>query len=172
MLASIINYLKNLTIEPAIFLFEVGKLSVEGTQIQTDLLMWKLCTKDLNFPESICRNLTLEENDDFEIQVQKKLQDFQMVGQWISSVPMLLYAFFMGSFSDKFGRRKPLMIIPKIGELLSTCLFFVNYKFIDELPTQFFYAFHGYQFFGGFSMFFLGAYAYASDISDEKCKLI
>lgn len=169
MFDSILKYAKMATLEPPLFLMACGAMIIFGSQVQTDLLIWKLCTKDLNFTEEICDNLSLEENDEYEIQVQRKLQDFELVQQFIGLIPAFVYAFFTGSFTDKFGRRKILMILPPIGKLIMLVIYIFNYAFIDTWPTEVFYASAGYNVFGGISMFWLGAYAYASDISDQKC---
>lgn len=162
------NILQSVTIEPSIFIHSFGSSVIFGAQINTDLLIWKLCTKDLNISESVCKNLSLEVNHDAEILVQKKLQEFEMVNQWISAAPGFIYTFFMGALSDKFGKRKPLMLLPQIGAILNCIFYIINYAFLDSLPTEFFYAFSMFHLLGGVPMFWLGAYSFATGISNEK----
>jgi hypothetical protein len=70
---------------------------------------------------------TLDENEDEENNVQRKFQSFEMIGQWIKSAPALVFAFFIGSLSDKFGR-KPLMLFPLFGSVIDGVLNFINYS--------------------------------------------
>ena len=167
---AVFEYFSAFTIEPALFLFTVGNNIERGSAVQTNLLIWSLCSKDLNFTEQICQNLSLSENNEYEVQVHKKLQNFELIGDYIGLIPAFGYSFFSGFLSDKFGRRKPLMIIPQTGLLIAKGLLIVNFAFINTLPTEFFYVTNFYKIFGGAGMLWLGAHAYASDISDDKCK--
>lgn len=167
---NVMNFLSS-KIEPSIFIHSVGSGLIYGAQINTDLLMWKLCSKDLNLSESVCRDLSLEINHDAEILVQKKLQEFEMVNQWISAAPGLIYAFFTGALSDRFGKRKPLMLLPQFGAILNGIFYIINYRFLDSLPTEFFYAFSMYHLLGGVPMYWLGAYSFATGVSNEKGKV-
>lgn len=128
----ILDLLSRITIEPGIFLFFLGEGFIQGAQINTDLLIWKLCTKDLNFTQDICNNLHLEVNDNYEIQVQRKLQEFELINQYIYTVPQFLCAIFSGPISDKLGRRKPLLLLPMFGGLLDICLNIINYRQVSN----------------------------------------
>lgn len=123
-----IELLRKITLEPVIFLGYFALTLLSGAQIQTDLLMWKICTNDLNLTEEICHNLASEDNQDYEIEVQKRLQNFEMVNQWLNTAPTFIYSLFIGGLSDKFGRRKPLMLIPIFGQMINFVLYFINYR--------------------------------------------
>lgn len=125
----ILDILSGITIEPGVFLYFLGEGFINGAQINTDLLIWKLCTKDLNLTENICNNLHLEVNNDYEIEVQRKLQEFELVNQYIHTVPQFLCAIFCGAISDKLGRRKPLLLFPIFGGILDICLYIINYRY-------------------------------------------
>ena len=51
------NFLKSITLEPAIVSFILGLALILGAQIQTDLLIWKICHIELNNTEDACANL-------------------------------------------------------------------------------------------------------------------
>ncbi len=126
-LTEVKDYIKSFTIEPVVVFNILGISVIFGAQIDTDLLIWKLCHIELEYSEDVCANLSLDVNEDAENDVQRKLQAFEVIQQWINSSPTLLYAFFMGALSDKFGR-KPLMLIPLFGIMVATCLQIVNYR--------------------------------------------
>lgn len=127
MLQPLKKYLKSITIEPMVLIYIFGLATLFGAQVPTNLLIWKLCTKDLNYTEEICGNLSAEDNEEVENEVQRKLQDFEMISQWIKTTPTLVYAFVMGALSDKFGR-KPLLMLPIIGQAIDGVLQLINYQ--------------------------------------------
>ena len=84
-LSSVINMFSFLSLEPVVFLVQFGRYALEGAQIQTDLLMWKICHLEKNYSESICSNLTLDEYDDINTMVQTRANNLLMVMQWLHS---------------------------------------------------------------------------------------
>ena len=151
----IVKYIKSISLEPAIFLLALALGLINGAQINLDLVIWKICNIELNFTKEICDNLSLDENNDYEIEVQKRLQNFEMVLEWIRSVPSFVYTLFIGALSDKFGR-KPLILLPLLGTLIDQALYFVNYKLIESLPLEFIYFISFNFFLGGYPMYYLG----------------
>ena len=94
---SFLLQLKNIiTIEPAIALNRFGIGVIEGGQIQSDLLLWKVCHLEFNYTEEICGNLTLDEYDLINNEVQAKANIFLMVKEWLIMVPALIWCLFAG----------------------------------------------------------------------------
>jgi MFS family permease len=58
------------------------------------------------------------ENNDVQKEVQVLVNNFQMYGQWIATVPLTVFSIMAGALSDIYGR-KPLILVPLIGYLLS-----------------------------------------------------
>ena len=102
---------QKITLEPVIFLFAFG-YSVFNKQLQTNLLLWKVCHVELGHVESICDNLTA--HNEIQNKVQIRVNNFEIVGEWLSQWPSILYSFFAGSLSDSYGR-KPCLILPILG---------------------------------------------------------
>ena len=90
-----------------------------------------------------------------------------MIGQWISSVPIVAFSIIAGALSDVFGR-KPLILIPMIGDFISTIFNIINYAFIDTLPLEFFYTDKIGSFFGGYAVYYLGVYSYGTAITQPN----
>ena len=88
-----VNMFSFLSLEPAVFLVQFGRYALEGAQIQTDLLMWKICHLEKNYSESICSNLTLDEYDDINTEVQTRANNILMVMQWIHSGNIIAHCF-------------------------------------------------------------------------------
>ena len=57
-----------ITIEPTVFLRAVGLYIVIGSAIRSELLLQKICRKDLGYNATVCENLEADENEDIENQ--------------------------------------------------------------------------------------------------------
>ena len=92
-----LKHLTNLiTVEPVIALNRFGLGEIEGGQIQSDLLLWKICHLELNYTEEICGNLTLDEYDFINDEVQAKANSFLMFREWLIAGPALIWCLFAG----------------------------------------------------------------------------
>ena len=102
-----LKHLTNLiTVEPAIALVRFGIGEIEGGQIQNDLLLWKICHLELNYTEEICGNLTLDEYDLTNDEVQAKANSFLMVKEWLIAGPALIWCLFTGKCGTYIGSKK------------------------------------------------------------------
>ncbi len=72
----------NLTLEPVIFLFNFAWAIEFGARLQTNLLMWKVCHIEHGFNETVCDNLSNDQYESFQNQVQVRVNDFSMVRQF------------------------------------------------------------------------------------------
>ena len=88
---SIISVFKTVTIEPVIFLFILGNYILLGSQVPTNILMYKICFYEMNHTEHICENLGDESNKAIEELVQIETNNFQMTAQWIINVPGIIF---------------------------------------------------------------------------------
>lgn len=125
-----------ITLEPFIITFIFVWFLMDGAQIQKNLLMWKICKFQLNQTEIVCGNLSAY--NETQSEVQTRANNFEMFGQFMTTIPTIIYSFFAGSLSDDYGR-KPLIILPTFGVVIGMFLSIVNYEFIDTLPIEFFY---------------------------------
>ena len=164
---TISDFLKTITIEPVIFLFILGNFILVGSQIPTNILIYKICHIELNNTEEVCGNLGDESNKLVQDEVQILTNNFQMTGQWITSVPGILFSLYAGPLSDKFGR-KPLMMFPILGFIFSSIGGIINYAFLESLPLQFFYIDTIPTFLGGMVVYYLGLYGYGASVSEPE----
>ena len=70
--------------------------AIKGGQVQSDLLLWKICHLEFNYTEDICANLTLDEYDAINNEVQTRANNFLMVSQWLLAAPPLLWCLIAG----------------------------------------------------------------------------
>lgn len=114
MFALLLTFIKGITLEPTVFALQFGRFIVEGAQVQTDLLLWKICHLELNYTEEICDHLTANENDAINNIVQEKANNFLMLVEWLTSGPALIFSFFAGSLADDYGC-KVFIVLPLLG---------------------------------------------------------
>ena len=94
------NLANSITLEPPLALMGFGEGQIfAGGQIQHDLLLWKICHIEFNYTEAICANLTLDEYDSINDQVQEKANNFLMIQDWLQSVPSLIWCLIAGTGS-------------------------------------------------------------------------
>ncbi len=68
-------------------------------------------------------------NETIKNEVQIFSNDFAITDKWVRTVPSFLYAVFAGALSDKYGR-KPLILLPLIGNIIGGVFSVLNYVFI------------------------------------------
>ena len=76
-----------ITLEPFIFLAIFGWCAMNGTPVRTKLISWKICEIDLGYEEVLCKNIS--SNSTVESLVQIKVNEFEMVGDWLSKVHII-----------------------------------------------------------------------------------
>jgi hypothetical protein len=74
---------KSISIEPAVFFYLCGRLIIDGAQLQTNLMIWKICNLELNYSSEICSNLTLDVYEDYNVEVQKGVATIQTVAMYL-----------------------------------------------------------------------------------------
>lgn len=159
-----------ITVEPILACYVMPSvLSALATQ---NLYLEKACRVNLGFEHHICDALTRRETANYtyyEEEVQKLVAS---VAGWKTVLQSFLpcgILIFIGAYSDRVGQRKFCMLLPIIGEFLTSIGLMVNTYFFDELPVEvaavteaIFPALTG----GWFTMF-MGVFSYIADITTE-----
>jgi PCFT/HCP family folate transporter-like MFS transporter 1/3 len=88
----------------------------------------------------------------------------------ISSIIPFIIVLFAGGWSDKKGIRKPLVLLPIVGELLGSLVLLVSSIFMDTIPMQVpaFSERVTPSLFGGSTLMLLGIYSYLSQTTTEE----
>jgi len=95
----------------------------------TNLYLDKVCRVDLNLTESICSDLNSHEAESNKVQAQvTKLELYKTL---ITAFPCILVSTLLATWSDRTGRRKPLIILPMLGDLVSLLIYLLNVYFKD-----------------------------------------
>ena len=95
----------------------------------------------------------------------------QLVTMFIKGVPPIIFALFIGPWSDNHGR-KVLIILPLVGFILNYLWFLINTIYYEELVVEYLMFEVIATWFGGWTCFFLGTYSYISDLSTSKSRAL
>ncbi|XP_032511508.2 proton-coupled folate transporter-like [Danaus plexippus] len=131
--------LKNVTVEPTMFLFILAMLTTVITG--QNLNLEKACRINLNFTSEICDSLksqTLGEQNIYERDVQQLVAKAMTWRTYITASLPCMLALFVGSWSDKTGYRKIFLIIPLAGQMLSCLNGIINTYFFNQLRLEVF----------------------------------
>ena len=82
---------------------------------------------------------------------------------------MVIFALFLGPWSDTAGR-KLLLCLPLFGYFLFSSCMILNVYFFDQLVVEFLWLETIRALFGGWVLFFLGGYGFISDTTSEKSR--
>lgn len=128
----------------------------------TSMILDKVCLAHFKYPPEICANL--ENHTEIKISVERLSTNYQLGHTLIQTVPAALLSCFVGPWSDKYGRKLPVMIailgmsIDTLGSAI--CAHYLNsrveYYFIPAIFTGAF---------GGVVSLLAVVYSYASDLT-------
>ncbi|KAK4304849.1 hypothetical protein Pmani_023221 [Petrolisthes manimaculis] len=157
--------LKGITLEPV--------LLIDGACNQAMLLfienvqMNKICSVNLNYSAEVCANLSAHPEQN--VVVQREFSVFAFYNSIIMSVLPLLCVLFMGAWSDKYGRKIPLLIT-LTGHVFYAAGYLLN-NWKTGWPVEGIYVVTFLEALGGAYMCLLStSTSYISDISTEKSR--
>ncbi|XP_026271596.1 proton-coupled folate transporter-like [Frankliniella occidentalis] len=165
------HVLANVTVEPIILIFAVLN-TLSGTA-SFWLNIGRACSRHLNATESACEKLYWGVVDDeTEAYVGDAFTIVSEIQVWQTplrnSVPIIL-VLFVGSWADKRHRRKPFIIAPIVGDLLTgigllVCYFFYSWPL--EVPMVIEAVFPALT--GALPIIIMSIFSYISDITTTE----
>ncbi|KAL3289023.1 hypothetical protein HHI36_003466 [Cryptolaemus montrouzieri] len=168
--------LTHITVEPISFLFMLASM-MNGLASQ-NLMLEKACRVNLQFNTSICDALTVRNRSGYDFFHENETQ--QLVSVWtsyrsivIGSFPVFLMII-LGSWSDRSNRRKPVILLPILGEFVGAIgLLLCSFYFL-ELPIEYAWFFQTVppSLLGGGGCLALGIYSYVSARTSEEEKTL
>ena len=167
--------LGNITVEPMLACYVMPcVLAMLATQ---NLNLEKACRVNLHYDNAVCDALTSRQTENYtvqEVEVQQLVAGMTVWKTMLqSSVPALLMLF-LGSWSDRHGRRKPCMLLPIVGEFITCIGLILCTYFFYELPMEvagvveaLFPALTG----GWFTMF-MAVFSYVGDVTTVEMRTL
>lgn len=96
-------------------------------------------------------------------------EEIQSKSYWIYFVIKIVIILLMSAISDEFGRRKPLIVFPMIGDLLQCSVHLFSAIFLSEIPIE--YQIHAENIIssitGGDILLLVGIYSYITGKTTE-----
>lgn len=132
------NYVRsNITVEPMLACFIMP--SVLASLATQNLNLEKACRVNLKYNSTVCDSLSARDTSVFSAQEMEVQQLVAGMAIWKTIVQSALPSFlilFVGSWSDRWGCRKPCMLLPIIGEFMTGVGLIVLTYYFYELPME------------------------------------
>lgn len=156
------NISNNLTLEPVMLLdglsYSIMIVAVENLQMD------KICLVNLNYTQEVCGNLSAYPEENLEHQ-----KAFSVFGMWygvLTAILPLFFVLFVGAWSDKYGRKPPLLAA-NVGHIMWALCYLSN-SLIVGWPVEMIFLAAILDTIGGGTVSFLTACnAYISDVTKE-----
>lgn len=158
------KHLPKITLEPVIFFFVFFNYLMNGAKQMANLKHDLVCQVNLNRSVTDCANRTFD--TELQIQVQEIINHFEFKKRYLGMAPAFIYTLLAGALSDRYGR-KPLLLFPLIGSLITKSVYVIGSLFPNQLPLDFFYLAAAWDIFGGMPIYYMGIYGYGSNAAKQ-----
>lgn len=161
--------LKNITVEPLLGFFIVS--SVLGNLTTQNLNLQKSCRVNLNMSDAVCsgleKRMKMNYTLDQEAKVQELVTDMTMWQSVIQHTIPCIFVIFIGSWSDRTRKRKPVLLLPIFGELVRVLGLLLCVYYFYELPMEVAGLVESVpsSLTGGWMIMFMGVFTYISDVT-------
>lgn len=175
-LSKIRSALSSISVEPMLLLY-IGP-SVMGSLATENLNLEKACRVNIGYDKEICDAMVLRNTTGYtaeqEIEVQKLVSTMLAIRTAIQGIIPFILMIFLGSWSDRHGKRKPFILMPIFGEVVSTLGFILCTYFFLELSVEYAIFFESVppSVTGGWFCFFVGLYSYVGGKSTLETKTV
>lgn len=163
---------KHVSVEPLLGFFIVS--SVLGGLATQNLNLQKACRVNLNMSNATCTALEKRAKADYtpeeEAAVQGLVTDMIMWQSVIQHTIPSVFVIFIGSWSDRTRRRKPILLLPIFGELVRVLGLLVCVFYFYELPMEVAGLVESVpsSLTGGWMIMFMAVFTYISDVTSVR----
>ncbi|XP_064080711.1 lysosomal proton-coupled steroid conjugate and bile acid symporter SLC46A3-like [Macrobrachium nipponense] len=161
----LLKALKSISVEPVMLVDgacnQAMQLFVENVQMN------KICSVNLGFSAKVCENLA--DHPEENVIVQREFSLFSFYNSILLSVPALIFVLFMGAWSDKYGRKIPLLLTLVCHVMYAAGYLLNNWQ--TSWPVEIIYLVTFLESLGGGNVGLLtSTTSYISDICPEKSR--
>lgn len=154
---------KYITVEPPMFFYMMAFMLTNV--IEQTFYVFQACTINHGYSEEICNNISHYEEINKEIQIT--VTTFHQWNGIATHIVPLLLAFFLGSYSDKRGR-KVILLAGLLGKLYFSIMITVNTMMAWPLEYVIYTAAFPSALTGADLAIFAACFAYIADVSSVK----
>jgi len=165
----------NITVEPLMAGYIMPcVLAMLATQ---NLNLEKACRVNLRHDASVCDALTARQTANYteeETEVQQLVARMTIWKTALQSSLPCIILLFLGSWSDRHGRRKPCMLLPLTGEIVTCISLILCTYFFFEVPMEvvgFVEAIFPAMT-GGWFIMFMAAFSYIADVTTVEMRTL
>lgn len=166
---------RNVTVEPMVACYIMP--SVLASLATQNLNLEKACRVNLRYDDNVCTALAARNTTGFaneEIAVQQLVAGMQSWKTALQSGLPAILILFIGAWSDRTGLRKPCMLVPIVGEFLTSISLIICTYWFYELPMEAAGAFEALwpALTGGWFTMFMGIFSYVADITTVESRTL
>ncbi|XP_017080393.1 proton-coupled folate transporter [Drosophila eugracilis] len=164
------HVVKSISVEPTMFLYMFAFMIT--SVVEQNFFLYKSCRVNNNFTEEVCRNLNKAEYQEFKEQSMLTNAWFLQWENISAHIFPIILALFLGSFSDRRGRKLPLLM-GLVGKFIYSSMIVVNAR-MPTWPVQniIYSATLPSALTGADVAIFASCFAYISDISTLQQRTI
>ncbi|XP_050507797.1 proton-coupled folate transporter isoform X2 [Diabrotica virgifera virgifera] len=118
-----LHYFKYVTVEPTMLLYMMAFMTTNVAE--QSFYVYKTCTINHGYNKTICDNINAPEYKNISKEVQASTAKFHVWNNIAGHVTPIILALFIGAWSDKRGRKLPLLI-GLFGKLIFSLMIIVN----------------------------------------------
>ncbi|XP_071529489.1 LOW QUALITY PROTEIN: proton-coupled folate transporter-like [Panulirus ornatus] len=163
------EFVSNITIEPMLFLKEVGRYNM--TVIRENLKLERFCLVRLNHTAEDCAVMNDGDHTDLQVEVQRLDTVFIFYENLVNMIIPILLTAFIASWSDRRGRRAPLCL-SLLGEACYAGIYFLVAFFPSCPPEVLLLGSFCRSLGGGWVLFLMAAYGYIADKSSSQSRTL
>lgn len=166
---------ENITVEPVLAFYIMP--SVFASLATQNLNLEKACRVNLAYSKEVCDALSNRETANYTLEEAAVQQLVASMGVWkttlLASFPAVIILF-GGAWSDRWGRRKPCIVIPILGEFFTVIGLIVCTYFFYELPMEVAGLIEGLlpALTGGWFVMFMGVFSYVGDVTTVEMRTL
>ncbi|XP_017956090.1 proton-coupled folate transporter isoform X1 [Drosophila navojoa] len=129
----LMSIIRNISVEPTMFLYMFAFMIT--SVVEQNFFLQKACRVNNNLSDDICTNIHKKENEDYKKQVLDTTASFHQWENISAHVFPIILALFLGSFSDRRGRKLPLLM-GLVGKFIYSTMIVVNAK-MSTWPVEY-----------------------------------
>ncbi|XP_014292821.1 probable peptidoglycan muropeptide transporter SLC46 isoform X2 [Halyomorpha halys] len=119
-------------VEPVMFLYMAAFMTT--TVVEEQFFVYKACSVNLGYPKNICHHINEKIYTNYSTQVQIEVSKFHQYENIASHAVPVILAFILGSWSDRVGRKLP-MLLGLLGCLIYSFMIYINALF-ETWPVE------------------------------------
>ncbi|XP_055606622.1 proton-coupled folate transporter-like isoform X1 [Uranotaenia lowii] len=151
---------RKITVEPTLFLYMMSHMLT--SVVEQVFYVYKACTVNHGYGHNVCANI--EHYQEIKKEVQVTTSTFLMWNHIAMNVVPIALAFFLGPWSDKRGRKLPLLL-GLVGKLIHSIMIMINTKMDWPLEYVIYTATIPSVFTGAGVAIFGSCFAYITDVT-------